>query len=999
MNLPRLHTVLPASLFVLVCSSLSHPAQSATANATSSQTLSSGFGFLPLPLPEDTENSSASQQAPSAGFGAPSLLPVGNAENVNSSGAPPLGFAGNANVGFAPSGLNDTVFSSSSGEDAGTERPTAGFGTGQRWPTLGVGGPSVPDDESVDVPGIDVSLCGLDPVFSCKDRCGQIRDAPCSCHAQCLIYNTCCHDFESECPGTRAYLSEFEQQFLGADIECPDRYHWPVIASCSPDADPEMTRRCKAAKATSVSRFIPGAMSMDDVIPVTHRPSGLHFKNVHCAGCNGLHDSILPWSGRFHCSGNPTSTKKLFQEVVNGSVYGSFCPILWEHPPLYLHTSCLPKSQLGDPASCPNQTMHDSCHSDKATGYVTATSSGTGRNVVFKNRFCLICDADQRNYRSCSPTADRELKMDGDKYFRSMRVDWDDSDKTWTLTGEEKDNYLMAMSRVTCNSSVDGSPQDCRILNCNPSYTLENETWVPLRPFPQTIVVKIQIPTHDTFGNAIDSSGLLPVVGDLLENLTAVSNAGVNTAESLVFDGDVWNITYRVFTFAETVSRLILPLESFRNQLVALAKGRHATFARFCRAIYTHHLTNDIACTLTTYDLQPDATADTALDSGSGLPNPWSFDSNFQSDRPDSGFQSFFPESQPRPQNSPAQEIWTWRNYVSIVCISLSIVGLSVRRLSQPFLSFFHTYASKLQFFLCLSLLFAYTLFMLGGFPDPGSWMCVAAAVGTHWGFLSAMLWMNVNAVQIWRNFRPCSWCRASFHKQVHLCWHLYAWLGPAVFVGPQITMDQLDPDESFSPRYGQGQCWFNGGKALLFFFIVPTCLLSAVNLVLTVLITYSVHTQKMQYGDEASSVLLEVKACFKLVVLVGVTWLLGIPVTIFDEPVLGDVFTLANATLGLFITIAIMGNRFFVRAVQDQLTRRGANKRHGYKVPQTKTSVMSSKPSASTDQCKAGSDTCDVMPGQTCDVMNGQACDVTPGDAASPAVDIQEQLQKWGAA
>nr|KAG5698760.1 hypothetical protein BaRGS_032179 [Batillaria attramentaria] len=245
---------------------------------------------------------------------------------------------------------------------------------------------------------------------------------------------------------------------------------------------------------------------------------------------------------------------------------------------------------------------------------------------------------------------------------------------------------------------------------------------------------------------------------------------------------------------------------------------------------------------------------------------------------------------------------------------SLSIVGLSVRRLSQPFLSFFHTYASKLQFFLCLSLLFAYTLFMLGGFPDPGSWMCVAAAVGTHWGFLSAMLWMNVNAVQIWRNFRP----------------------GNYGTCGPQITMDQLDPDESFSPRYGQGQCWFNGGKALLFFFIVPTCLLSAVNLVLTVLITYSVHTRRCSTVTRRSSVLLEVKACFKLVVLVGVTWLLGIPVTIFDEPVLGDVFTLANATLGLFITIAIMGNR----------------------------PVTSHRE--------------------------------TP---ASPAVDIQEQLQKWGAA
>ena len=59
---------------------------------------------------------------------------------------------------------------------------------------------------------------------------------------------------------------------------------------------------------------------------------------------------------------------------------------------------------------------------------------------------------------------------------------------------------------------------------------------------------------------------------------------------------------------------------------------------------------------------------------------------------------------------------------------------------------------------------------------------------------------------------------------------------------------------------------------------------------------------------------MLELKACLKLVFLVGVTWLLGVPVVIYSHPILGDIFTLANANLGTFIVLAIMGNKYFYK-------------------------------------------------------------------------------------
>ena len=37
-------------------------------------------------------------------------------------------------------------------------------------------------------------------LISCAGRCGGISSLPCACHAQCHVYNNCCHDFAAQCP-------------------------------------------------------------------------------------------------------------------------------------------------------------------------------------------------------------------------------------------------------------------------------------------------------------------------------------------------------------------------------------------------------------------------------------------------------------------------------------------------------------------------------------------------------------------------------------------------------------------------------------------------------------------------------------------------------------------------------------------------------------------------------------------------------------------------------
>ncbi|KAK3746348.1 hypothetical protein RRG08_011357 [Elysia crispata] len=91
---------------------------------------------------------------------------------------------------------------------------------------------------------------------------------------------------------------------------------------------------------------------------------------------------------------------------------------------------------------------------------------------------------------------------------------------------------------------------------------------------------------------------------------------------------------------------------------------------------------------------------------------------------------------------------------ITIICCILSDIGLLVRLALQQVVPFYNTYPAKIQFSLCLTLLLAYSLFLIGGMVDEGSRACRIISTMTHLAFLSALFWMNVTAFEIWRTFR-----------------------------------------------------------------------------------------------------------------------------------------------------------------------------------------------------------------------------------------------------
>ncbi|ESO84256.1 hypothetical protein LOTGIDRAFT_155591 [Lottia gigantea] len=259
--------------------------------------------------------------------------------------------------------------------------------------------------------------------------------------------------------------------------------------------------------------------------------------------------------------------------------------------------------------------------------------------------------------------------------------------------------------------------------------------------------------------------------------------------------------------------------------------------------------------------------------------------------------------------------------YISTIFCALSDIGLLCRIFLQFAVPYFQTLPGKVQFCLCCTLFVAYTSFLLAGVFQIGTFPCYIAAVFTHWSFLSSLFWMNVIAFQIWHTFRV-------WHNQVSercirtlIVSSLYAMGAPTILVGSALSIEFFYPQNSFSPAYGKYSCWMNKSYSVLTWFVIPCCTLSFVNTVFALLTVRGLRVQRMIDKSPVSKIapVNDFAVSVRIVILVGVTWLLGLFAAFLGSPVTWMIFTLFNASLGFLISLVLLCNRRIFGLLKDK--------------------------------------------------------------------------------
>ncbi|XP_069189060.1 adhesion G-protein coupled receptor D1-like [Procambarus clarkii] len=228
---------------------------------------------------------------------------------------------------------------------------------------------------------------------------------------------------------------------------------------------------------------------------------------------------------------------------------------------------------------------------------------------------------------------------------------------------------------------------------------------------------------------------------------------------------------------------------------------------------------------------------------------------------------------------------------------------------------------------LCLSLLTAYTIFILSTFLEPKTTGCYISAVIMYYSFLAAFCWMNIMAFDVWLTFRQAKdELRVSTGRQrsKFLFYSVYCWLLPALAVVVTVTLDKTAPvglSPQFLPSFGQRWCWFGKRKALLVFFGAPLFTVMALNVVFFLVTSYTIGASREPTLRKSSSP--QNKKQFvlyvRLAVLMGLTWITGIVAGYLQLQVVWYVFVVLNTLQGAFIFLTFTCRSKVWRDVQER--------------------------------------------------------------------------------
>ncbi|XP_067659465.1 latrophilin-like protein LAT-2 [Haliotis asinina] len=266
---------------------------------------------------------------------------------------------------------------------------------------------------------------------------------------------------------------------------------------------------------------------------------------------------------------------------------------------------------------------------------------------------------------------------------------------------------------------------------------------------------------------------------------------------------------------------------------------------------------------------------------------------------------------------------WT----LSVICTSLSITCLSVRVLLQPFSYLLHTHPGTMQFCLCVSLLLAYSLFLVSQKAAAYSSFCWAISLLLHWAFLSSLVWIHAITYDLWGRFRHGRILSSMRERGSLKKVTIYCCLSPSLIVGTACIFDKFYQSSSFSPMYGNGICWINQSNALIVFFVGPASFLCVTNLILIVLMFRDLHVHykwsKFINSLSISSPVLSISICTKMTCLTGATLLIGLLAGFVNDPFLWMAFTVINSSCGLLVGVTLMWNKRLWRSLALPLKKR----------------------------------------------------------------------------
>ncbi|XP_030636334.1 adhesion G protein-coupled receptor E3-like [Chanos chanos] len=253
------------------------------------------------------------------------------------------------------------------------------------------------------------------------------------------------------------------------------------------------------------------------------------------------------------------------------------------------------------------------------------------------------------------------------------------------------------------------------------------------------------------------------------------------------------------------------------------------------------------------------------------------------------------------------------KDLVSTVAVTVGLVFLFLAVLTFAVLGKNSSVTNTALLNLSLCLLLAHLLFLLTQHLLPyiriHKRVCAAIAGTLHFLFLSAFVWMFIEAILLFITVKNLSKIRSKQKEVVH--WGFLLVIGYVISLAVVSVSVGVVPD-----GYGSEECWIKMDSDFIWSFLGPVCFILAVNLVLFIVIiiclSWSIKKVNTEVAQLRSTRTMVFKSLAQFVIL-GCPWILGF-FTQFSE-VMEIVFLFFNSQQGTFI--------FLVHCVLNEEVRR----------------------------------------------------------------------------
>ena len=650
----------------------------------------------------------------------------------------------------------------------------------------------------------------------------------CYCDRSCLLYGDCCHDAEVT-PKTA----------LDPRFSCINsgRSTFWMITSCSRSwitdqlADGvanvnEIVSLCEDPTVTRASyKIVPP--------PVTDGSTGLVYRNMFCARCNGLQQSDqISWSIQLDCQdfasvnrGGKTQTNFTINELLR------YCSLDYFRPPSSLSTPRRCKLLRREPTStCPQDAPMDLRKNCTSFGLNLVTLSG----LVFSNAYCAACWNMSSRQLDClgkraTITVPKTIPTFPSTFFPDIAPTTEvpkvnihitillDVSGTGLTVSSSTTHYNIIEEACPSGSVYDAFRGSCRTL---PSANCTNSTAITLARGSYSL-----ISNESVFWNSYNLNVSIESVNDNGRPLVCIPSVQSTNCVPIILESS----EYIQQGNGSSTSNLLWLSDNETYSIEGTDKNGRPLI---CTSLIQNFTTNN-----------------TRIETVFSYPVAF--------------------------------------HILSYIGISIDFVSCLLFLLTFFLFKDLRTFFSKLMVNFILSILLGDILFLVGAplFQYVGvDILCSIFAVAIHYVYLCRFSWMTVMGAELVRSFyniKKLNKSAAENWKLLTLCM-LLAWLSPLVIVIPTIIVNFTVED---SVNYGVGSsCWINQPIALIVTFVVPVGLSVIFNViafvVVMVIVAHIRHrqmTSSLHRGEPIKKLSWkDFRFAVALLTVTGLSWLFG---------------------------------------------------------------------------------------------------------------------------